>query len=579
LLSHRAAADHDRPFVKCSAQWRTFGQVEDAAERLACGLARLGVGKGDRIGIISANRDELIDLVFACAKLGAVEVPFNTFLKGDFLSYQIADADLAAIVVDESGQRALAAVFGDVGVPTVIVLDAAGPVLPAARMLSFADLVNGPLARDPVEVTESDMLAILYTSGTTGNPKGCMLPHGQFLNAPKHHFDDERIIPGDRIFCAFPFFHGTAQVQAMMMSLTGPCSFILKQAFSASTFLREARAEGATRVLGVGAMAAAILAQPELPEDSDPGPIRSTHWIPCAEEDQLRFERRFRIPTWGEAFGQTETTAVCHTPLAGPRNRRSCGIPVPTFELAILDDDGYEVPRGTIGEIAVRPKLPNIMYQGYWRNPEASLAAMEHYWHHTGDYGRQDDQGFIIFDDRKKQAIRRRGENISSIEVENAIRKHPSIKDVAVHAVPSDMTEDEVKAVLVLRDGEIVEPGELFRFLRDNLPYFAVPRYIETRAALPVNAVGRVMKHLLKAEGVTPATLDFTAMGLVVGKDERRSLVPSGSWDVSGHPRRGGNRDHQAPQDQRAGLLRDITRREPAAWLVPADEPAHGGHQ
>jgi len=269
-------------------------------------------------------------------------------------------------------------------------------------------------------------------------------------------------------------------------------------------------------------MAAAILAQPESPEDRDPRTIRSAHWIPCTEEDQLRFEQRFGIPTWGEAFGQTETTSICHTPLAGPRNRRSCGIPVPTFELAILDDDGHEVPRGTVGEIAVRPKLPHIMFQGYWRRPEVSLQNMKHFWHHTGDYGRQDDQGFVFFVDRKKQAIRRRGENISSIEVENAIRKHGAISDVAVHAVPSEMTEDEVKAVLVLAEGKTVEPDDLFVFLRENLPYFAVPRYVEIRTSLPVNAVGRVLKHVLKDEGVTPATWDFAAMGLVIEKGGRR---------------------------------------------------------
>jgi crotonobetaine/carnitine-CoA ligase len=526
LLEHRAAAAPDLPFMKCSTdEWRSYGEVEASAERLAVALAALGVRRGDRVGMISANRDELIDIVFACAKLGAVEVPFNTFLKGDFLSYQIADADLSVIVVDEPGLRALGAVAHDVVVPVVLTLDDVAAELPGSRVVPSSDLARvtaHAIERERVDLDQGDLLAILYTSGTTGDPKGCMLPHGLFLNSPRHHFENGRVVAGDRIFSAFPFFHGSAQLMVMMVALTGGGSFVLKPSFSASTFLCDARADGAQRIFGVAAMAAAILAQPESAEDADPAAIRSAHWIPCSEEDQLRFERRFGIPTWGEAFGQTETTSICHTPLAGPRNRRSCGIPVPAFEVTILDDNGYEVPRGTVGEIAVRPKLPHIMYQGYWRKPEASWKNMEHFWHHTGDYGRLDNEGFLFFVDRKKQAIRRRGENISSIELENAIRKHEAIQDVAVHAVPSEMTEDEVKAVLVVAEGRTIEPAELFDFFRANLPYFAVPRYVEIRAALPVNAVGRVMKHVLKAEGITPGTWDFTAMGLVLDRADRR---------------------------------------------------------
>jgi crotonobetaine/carnitine-CoA ligase len=522
LLEHRAATLHDVPHVKCSTEWRTYGQVEADAERLARALAHRGVGQGDRVGMISANRDELIDIFFACAKLGAVEVPFNTFLKGGFLSYQIADADLSVLFVDGPGRQAVSAIADEVSVPLLVTLDDAGESIRNSHDLSFRDLQDGPGERERPELSEGDLLAILYTSGTTGNPKGCMLPNGLFLNSPKHHYENGRVKEGDRIFSAFPFFHGSAQMMCMMVALLGGGSFVLKPSFSASTFLRDARAEKARRIFGVAAMAAAIMAQPESADDSDPGSIVSAHWIPCSEQDQLRFEERFGIPTWGEAFGQTETTSICHTPLAGPRNRRSCGIPIPTFDLTILDDNGYEVPRGTVGEIVVRPKLPHIMYQGYWRKPQDSWENMQHFWHHTGDYGRQDEEGFVFFVDRKKQAIRRRGENISSIEVENAIRVHDAIHDVAVHAVPSTMTEDEVKAVLVLVEGGSVDPAALFEFFCERLPYFAVPRYVEIRTELPVNAVGRVMKHILKEEGVTPETWDFIAMGLVLDKADRR---------------------------------------------------------
>lgn len=525
LLEWRATHEGDQPFVKCSAQWRTFGDVEAAAERLACGIARLGVRTGDRVGVIADNRDELIDLFFACSKLGVIGVSFNTFLKGDFLSYQLADADLSLIVVDAPGFRALNAVFGQAGVRTVVTLDEVKEGgLPGSEVHRFADVANGPLGREPVAVSAGDLQAILYTSGTTGAPKGCMLPHGYFRYAPTQYFLDERIVPGDRIFCSYPFFHTAAQVYVLMLALSGPCSLRITTSFSASRFMEQARAEGATRIVGVAAMAAAVLAQPEKPEDADPGSIRTAFFVPFSEHDQLEFERRFGIPTFGEGFGQTECMPICHASPRGPRKRNSNGLPVSHFDLAILADDGSEVPRGTVGEICVRPRLPNVMYQGYWRKPEATLENMQHYWHHTGDYGRQDEDDFVYFVDRKKQAIRRRGENISSLEVEAAIRKHPSIRDVAVHAVPSPLGEDDVKAVLVLvpDDDATVQPGELFRFFCDALPYFAVPRYVEIRHSLPVNALGRVMKHILREEGITPATWDLEALGFTITKDQRR---------------------------------------------------------
>lgn len=162
------------------------------------------------------------------------------------------------------------------------------------------------------------------------------------------------------------------------------------------------------------------------------------------------------------------------------------------------------------------------MYAGYWRKPEATLGEMAQYWHHTGDLGRLDDDGYLYFVDRKQQSMRRRGENVSSIELEAAIRKHPAVDEVAVHAVPSDLSEDEIKAVIIARGGEAPDLGELFEYFVGSLPYFAVPRYVEFRRELPVNAMGRVMKHLLKAEGITPETIDLTASGFVIKKSQRR---------------------------------------------------------
>jgi crotonobetaine/carnitine-CoA ligase len=188
----------------------------------------------------------------------------------------------------------------------------------------------------------------------------------------------------------------------------------------------------------------------------------------------------------------------------------------------IVDDDDVEVARGDVGEIVVRPLEPDCMFSGYWGRPTETLDTFRNLWHHTGDFGRMDDDGFVSFVDRKKDALRRRGENVSSMELEAAIVRHPKVAEVAVHAVPSAATEDDIKACVVLAPEAETTPQELFGFFEANLPYFAVPRYVEVIPALPKNAVGRVLKHELRAAGVTEGTWDLEALGLVVSREARR---------------------------------------------------------
>lgn len=522
LLRKQATRYADHPYFKCSGGWRTFADVDEVSERLAAGLAALGIGKGDRVGIISDNRDEFVETFFACAKLGAIQVPLNTYLKGDFLKYQLIDADLGAVVVDAAGFAAIAPILPETPIKHVISLDDVDETAIGVEVSHYGDVARCAEPAPMVEVDPSDVLGILYTSGTTGMPKGCMLPHGYYRYAPQQYLEDRRFVSHDRIMFSSQLFHTSGQVYMLMVGLAGPCQLIIKQTFSASRFVAEAKAEQVKHLFGVGAMGVAILATPEKPEDAEPGTIQSATWVPMTEDDQLEFERRFKVTTWGTGYGQTECMPIVHAMPTGPRNRRACGVPVPQLEVRIVDEHDQEVPRGQAGEIVVRPRFPDIMYQGYWRKPEATLAAMSNFWHHTGDYGRQDDEDYLYFVDRKQQSIRRRGENVSSHELEGAIRKHPSVANVAVHAVPSPLGEEDIKAVLVLREDHSVRPAALFEFFAENLPYFAVPRYVEIRVTLPVNAAGRVMKHLLKEEGITAATWDLEAMGLTVARDKRR---------------------------------------------------------
>jgi crotonobetaine/carnitine-CoA ligase len=238
--------------------------------------------------------------------------------------------------------------------------------------------------------------------------------------------------------------------------------------------------------------------------------------------DQERFTARFGIDPWVEVYGQTECVPITCSPRKGERDRNSCGLPAADLEVALLDDAGLPVADGEPGEICIRPRRPQAMFSGYWDNAEATVEAFADLWYHTGDMGKRRESGALQFVDRKKDAMRRRGENVSSMEVEAAIREHGQVADVAVHAVPSPLVEDDIKAVIVLSGDQRPEARELFAFFQDNLPFYAMPRYVEFVDDLPRNAVGRVMKHELRDRELSGDAYDFEELGFSVAKEDRR---------------------------------------------------------
>jgi crotonobetaine/carnitine-CoA ligase len=498
----------------------TFRELDEASDRAAAGLASLGVTKGDRIGFFLSTSEELIVLFFACFKVGGVFVPLNIYLKGQFLDYQLRDSGVSALVVDDAGLDAALAVLDHVDVKHLVLVgkadaERAHEVVPYATLVSSTEPVPSE-ARRPRELA-----AILYTSGTTGAPKGCMLPEGYLVQLPQAQRAGGWAEPGDRIFTSYPMFH-ISGVSALLSALINDATICFSPTFSASTFMATAKAEGATVVYGVGSMAMAILAQPSSPTDSECR-MRMALWVPLKIEQQEEFERRFNTPVIADAYGQTEVSPFCMSSVGGERKRGSAGQCVTYLQIAVVDDDDMEVPHGTVGEIVVRPANADVFFfQGYWNKPDATLESFRNLWHHTGDYGYVDNDGYVFFVDRKKDSVRRRGENVSSFEVEAVILEHPGIIQVAITAVPSPLGEDDIRASVVTAADVTLEPEELFAFLRDQLPYFAIPRYVDVRESLPVNAMGRVMKDTLREEGVPESAWDFEALGFTVPRDERR---------------------------------------------------------
>ena len=509
----------DRPYLWSADERRTYAEMDRAADRVASGLAGLGVRPGDRVAVIAGNRIEMAELFFGCARLGAVLVPLNVFLKGEFLRYQLADSRAGTLVVDAPGAAAAQALVGELpDLTTAVALDDAG--LDGVPGVGYGDLLAADASPPAADVTAGSLLAILYTSGTTGMPKGCMLPHGWYLNGSTVSSRMVEYREDDVPLTCLPLFHAWAQ-GTMMGALVHGLEAVVDPVFSVGT-LRERFAEtGATVFLGVGMMGMALLATE--PSDLDrAGRLRVALMIPFAVEDQLRFEERFGARVLAQLYGQTETGAIAYSALSEGVDPASVGRPAPYLDVRVVDDADVEVPAGAVGEIVVRPRIPNAIYQGYWGKPSETVEAWRNLWHHTGDYGRLSDDGVLTFVDRKKDALRRRGENVSSVEVERAIAAHPEVAEAAVHAVASEMTEDDIKACLVLEPGAELTPQELFEFFADTLPYFAIPRYVEFLPELPKTATLRVMKHLLRDRGVTEATIDLEALGLVVSPGARR---------------------------------------------------------
>lgn len=524
-LRYWAGRDAGRPFLQCAenvddASWLSYGEVHARTDALAGALAELGVGKFDRVAIVLPNRLEYLLSFFALAKLGAIQVPINPFLKGNFLRHQLADSGAKALIADDAAiahATSLAAQLPDLNV-IVQVGQSAGAI---GAPLSFDELMSGDRTAPNVQLDKSDLIALMYTSGTTGMPKGCKLSHGYYQAMPWPWFQNGWLHEGDRTLSAMPLFHIGGQGIALMPALLAGNSIAFLERFSARGFIDSARSTRATIGFGVGPMGMAILATE--PRESDRShSLRLGAFIPMPTHAQDQMAERFGIEVISETYGQTECQPITGSPIdRHPTKRASLGQPVATLQVQLHDDQGLQVPVGDVGEIVIRPLEPEVMFQGYWNNDTATVAASRDLWHHTGDLARADADGYLYYVDRKKDAMRRRGENISSMEVEAALLAHPKIGAVAVHAVPSPLGDDDVKAVIVRAADESFEPQELHEFFRSALPYFAVPRYVEFVDALPLTPTGRVQKHLLRARD-NSTSWDFEAMGFTIAAHDRR---------------------------------------------------------
>ncbi|VXC14203.1 AMP-binding enzyme [Burkholderia sp. 8Y] len=495
----------------------TFEALNALSNRAANGFRTLSVGAGDKVALMLSNRVEFLLAWFGLNKIGAVCVPINVALKGDGLAYQIDHADCVALVVEQAHADAVGAVADRLPqVRHTIVLDARTlPLLtswPGREALHFDELMSRPETAPGVTVDFRDLSTISYTSGTTGRSKGVLISHHYWYEIWSQAVMYARYTDEDVLYTGLPFFHTSAHGTTGPAMLAGAQAVFVER-FSASRMLDDCRRWNCTSAKFIGGMLSILMKQAPSPLDAD-NPLRLMVGAAAPPHLWHAFEARFNTRLL-ELYGMTECSSCLVNPYED-RRAGACGKAITGYDVRVVDDYDNEVPRGQTGELIVRPQRPFLGTSGYYKNPEATLELVRNLWIHTGDLAKQDDDGYFYFVDRKKQALRRRGENISSFEVEAVIGSHPAVLESCVVGVPSELGEDEVKAVIVLKSGQQLSEVELIRWCEPRLAYFAIPRYVAFRESLPKTPSERVEKYRLRAEGVTSDCWDRESAGIVV---------------------------------------------------------------
>lgn len=502
LLTTRVETHEDRALLHYGDETYTYGEIDGQARRIAASLAELGVGRGDRVCTFLYNSPEYLSLWFGIAKLGAVMVPINVSLKADGLAYIVNDSGADTIVLEDETQDNYETARDDIeAVETEFKLGEQ-----ADDYRPFEELLDGDGDHPDVTVAPHDPMSIIYTSGTTGLPKGVLLPHYSYINTGAEFVRLLDLDEDDRPFTTLPLFHCNAQQLTVMGSMLVGIDFALERWFSASSYWDQIRKHDATVFNYIGTMVQ-VLHNQEPKEDDANNPAVYGFGAAAPADIVSSFNERFDVELV-EGYGLTETATLALFNEPGERNatdRGSIGRPVSYTEVDVVDDDGWPVAPGEEGEIVVRPTRPNCVMLGYYEKPEKTVEDWQNLWFHTGDIGYRDEEGRFYFVDRKAYSIRRRGENIASMEVEQVINDHPDVEESAVVGVPSDLGEEDVKAYVIPASGREIDPEDVLSFCEKRLAYFKLPRYVETVSSFPKTATERIEKYKLKERGVADA--------------------------------------------------------------------------
>lgn len=513
VLARRVRHCPDRPWIVTPDRAYSYAEIDERSGRLAAGVAALGLKQGETILSMLTDSVEVMELCCALAKLGVIEVPLNNHCRGEILAYMINESLAETMIVDAVFLDRVLDVADRLERLKTLVVRGAGEAV-GFDVLRYADLYAAR-AWSGDEPRYNDVLAVMYTSGTTGPSKGAMMTHAHVYEYAYGVTEMLALRETDVYFAPLPLFHIAGRFAMVYASCVAGCTAVVPGAFSAERYWDDVERYGATVSFLLGAMANFLHRQPERADDAG-NSLERMLMVPLIPEVE-DFKARFRVlvsTTWGG----TEMNCPTRSGFELVDNKTCGRVAEDRYEVILVDENDEEVPVGTPGEALVRAKRPWILSAGYWNHPEWTAMAWRNQWMHSGDMLVRDEAGNLAFVDRAKDAIRRRGENISSMEVEQQINAYEPVLECAVFPADSEHTEQEVMAVIVAKPGQAVEPEALIRFLEARLPYFMIPRYVEPAESLPKTPTGKIQKFDLRARGVTAATWDREQAGVKLAR-------------------------------------------------------------
>jgi crotonobetaine/carnitine-CoA ligase len=504
LTEIKATKNGDKIAVVSGDRNVSYRELNEMAARFANGLLKLGVQKGEKVVILYPNSIEFLYIWFGVMRIGAVAVPLNISLKGPLLAYQINDSDAKVAVVSGQLLKVYSDISGKLEKVEYHISDE-----DASNFINLSELFSSKPIRYFENVLPSDPATIMYTSGTTGPPKGVVLPHNAYLNTAFMNAEIAEVREGDVFFSTVPFFHTSGQLQIVLPAILNDLTAAFDPWFHASRFWESAVKYRATVVFLISSMINILLKTPTGPYDKS-HKVRIAMTGGAKGETWLDFEKRFGVRVL-EGYGMTETCAIAVFNRGNEVRVGSVGKPLPYFEMIVADEHDHELPPYEVGQLLIRPKKPFVMMLEYYKKPHETVEAWRNLWFHTGDLFYRDEDGFLYFVGRKKETIRRRGENISPYEIESVVNEHPAVLESAAVGVPSEIGDEDVKIYIVLKPGTHLDFMEFLTWCDQHLPYYMVPRYVEVVEALPKTPTQRIQRYLLKERGVGNAFDAFKA--------------------------------------------------------------------
>lgn len=498
MFSTRVTVNGPKSFILFADRTVSWEEAQCAVDILVTILMAKGVRRGSRVAILSLNSDWYVFLIIALARLGAICVPVNPELGDSEVAYIIGHAQVDGVFSAEGDRARVGRITATSNTPAWC------EAMPTEDVVAWCTRVGREIstAQPRTAGGPDDIWLILYTSGTTGFPKGVMHKQRTFTLLGECFAQRLELDPSDRLLCVLSLFHANAIFNSFAPTLAAGCSLALEERFSASTFWRRAARVRATEANIIAAIGNILIRRPI--DEFDPGHcIRRMYAVPVDDAMAKTFGKRFHVMKMVEGYGLSEAPGVISNTVAdfkvGSLGRPSehRGLAHSYAEIRIVDEDGSDVPRGEVGEIIVRSAVVMV---GYFNDEEKTHEALREGWFRTGDLGRLAEDDRYYFVARKKDIIRRRGENISAVEVERVIRAHPAVVDVAVIGVASDLGEEELWAVVRPVSEGKVDASEVAAWCRAHLAPFKVPRYISFRNALPYTPSHRVSKGKLRQD-------------------------------------------------------------------------------